>query len=775
MAEKLKILIVEDNPDDALLILRALKKEGYQVDSKIVETAKAMDEALSSEEWDLVISDFAMPKFSGAESLALFKSKHIDIPFILVSGTVGEDIAVEMMRSGAHDYIMKTNLKRIVPAIQRELKEVVIRQQRKKALEDLRKSEEQYRTLINYMSEGLLQTDLKDKILFANQRFCDILGYSNDELIGKIATDFLIHSEDKKITQEKNILRARGISDKYELRLIKKNGDIIWSEISGSPVYDKNGIVIGSIGLFTDITQKYLAEIALKESEQKFRGLVERISDIILILDKNDVVTFATNSSIKILGFDPFEMIGKKAENFLLGEQLAKVKESMERNRFGYSVEVEVEIIRKDGSLAIIEFQGSPIFSDNKFNGIQVVGRDVTKRKEMENQLKEAMAISEESSRLKSSLLANVSHELRTPMTGILGMAQILMEELKDSHNLETVKKIHKSGMRLMNTLNSILDLSELESNASLLVIKDYYLPSKVKYLLTQYENFAYEKNLAFSYIIKDPSISAIVDERLMNQIIINIVDNAIKYTHKGSIEIIVDSIESEDGLIAVLSIKDTGIGISRDKQKLIFHEFRQVSEGFSRKYEGAGLGLTIAKKMVELMDGRITVESDVNVGSIFSIYFPGVRIVDDSITQLVQKNNQTNNMLSARNLNILLVEDNEINAEVITKFIDKIAIIDNVPSGVDALNAIKNNKYDVILMDINLGAGLDGVSTAKLIRETPGYENVKIVAITGYAMSEDKERFLELGFNYYISKPFTRIQINDLLKNIIEDLSKKI
>ncbi len=354
-------------------------------------------------------------------------------------------------------------------------------------------------------------------------------------------------------------------------------------------------------------------------------------------------------------------------------------------------------------------------------------------------------------------------------------MAQILMEELKDSHNLETVKKIHKSGMRLMNTLNSILDLSELESNASLLVIKDYYLPSKVKYLLTQYENFAYEKNLAFSYIIKDPSISAIVDERLMNQIIINIVDNAIKYTHKGSIEIIVDSIESEDGLIAVLSIKDTGIGISRDKQKLIFHEFRQVSEGFSRKYEGAGLGLTIAKKMVELMDGRITVESDVNVGSIFSIYFPGVRIVDDSITQLVQKNNQTNNMLSARNLNILLVEDNEINAEVITKFIDKIAIIDNVPSGVDALNAIKNNKYDVILMDINLGAGLDGVSTAKLIRETPGYENVKIVAITGYAMSEDKERFLELGFNYYISKPFTRIQINDLLKNIIEDLSKKI
>lgn len=153
---------------------------------------------------------------------------------------------------------------------------------------------------------------------------------------------------------------------------------------------------------------------------------------------------------------------------------------------------------------------------------------------------------------------------------------------------------------------------------------------------------------------------------------------------------------------------------------------------------------------------------------------FPGVRIVDDSITQLVQKNNQTNLQLSATNLNILLVEDNEVNAEVITKFVNKTAKIENVPSGTDALNAIKEKKFDIILMDINLGAGLDGVSTAKLIREIPGYENVKIVAITGYAMSEDKERFLELGFNYYISKPFTRLQINDLLLNIIEDLSKK-
>jgi CheY-like chemotaxis protein len=315
-----------------------------------------------------------------------------------------------------------------------------------------------------------------------------------------------------------------------------------------------------------------------------------------------------------------------------------------------------------------------------------------------------------------------------------------------------------------MTTLNSILDLSEIESNNSLLNIRDYNLSVNSRYLLNSYERYALEKGLYYKFIVNDPDICAIADERLMNQIIINLVDNAIKFCNKGGVEIIIDSEDSNDGTFSYFIVKDSGIGISKDKLDVIFTEFRQASEGFSRRYEGAGLGLTIARKMVELMKGAITVESEIGVGSSFTVKLPGVRILPETfksspISENCIISNETDNEKESP-YNILLVEDNTINAEVIINFLKYKSKIDHVENGSNALNKVTEKLYDLILMDINLGPGMNGIEICNRIRKIEQYKYIPIIALTGYTLSDDRDNLLTSGFDNYIAKPFTKDEI---------------
>ncbi len=1020
MERELNILVIEDNPDDALLLKRLFHKEALKAKVTQVETAEAMIEALDSEKWDLVISDYSLPKFSGQEALNIFKSKNIDIPFILVSGTVGEDIAVNMMKSGSHDYIMKTNLKRIVPAIIRELNEVEVRKQRKEAIENLKKREEQYRNLVDNMNEGLMQIDKNGYILFANPSLCKMLGYQSDELINKLTWDLLDISNERRLELERDFVNKTEIQGKYEARMIKKNKEIIWVEVSTSNVTDDYGNVVGYMGLIADITKSRAAEIALKESEEKFRGLAERITDLVLIVGLNGAVTFVTPSVKQILGYEMHEMLGKTADHFMTQENFVLVSTKALNVLEGNVVaNIEIMLHKKDGTNAILEFTGSPIYKDNNLMGMQVVGRDITARKlaeeavkksevrlsaiinnakdgifmkdssykyilvnpalcnvfglqpqdfigktdislfgdeihsegqlydskvlngevvgyentgiingrryyfdivkvplkddkrniiglcgiarditerklaeenirklsraveqspasvvitdiygkieyvnpnfenasgytfdevigknpnilksgkneesvyrelwntitdgrvwsgelqnkkkngdlywesvsispiknennaithylavkeditrkkEIEFELKYQMEIAEESSRLKSSILANVSHELRTPMTGILGMTQILSEELQDENLKQFVWKIQKSGERLMTTLNSILDLSEIESNSSLMNITKYNIGRSVKNLLVQYEKYALDRELYFKYNIKNKNITALVDEKFMNQSIVNLVDNAVKYTTSGGIEIIIDTLEEDGKTFAVFKVKDTGIGIAPENKELIFQEFRQASEGISRRYEGTGLGLTLVKKMVELMNGRIEVLSEEQKGSTFSIIVPGLllydkkeieeEVIDVMIENALRKSRE-------HDLEILLVEDSHINAEVAMNFLKDFSKIDYAEDGLTAVKLASEKHYSLILMDINLGPGMDGVNVCTKIKQIKGYENVPIVALTGYALSGDKDNFLSLGFDFYLAKPFTKQQLIGEVSQIIKE-----
>ena len=267
----------------------------------------------------------------------------------------------------------------------------------------------------------------------------------------------------------------------------------------------------------------------------------------------------------------------------------------------------------------------SPIKNNNNtIINFLIIKQDISNQKRFENDLIIAKEKAEEMNRLKSVFLTNMSHELRTPMVGILGFAQILKEDLKKPDEVEMADLLIKSGKRLLNTLESILDFSQLESNQVYINSIQINVSERIDSLIQNFNDHLNEKKLKLTCKY-NKSMKVIADDRLINQVLNNIIDNAIKFTPKGEISIETYEVVENNLSWGVIKISDTGIGISKEKQKIIFEDFRQASEGKRRNFEGNGLGLTVAKKIVEMSNGYITLESDLGKGSSFSIYLPAV------------------------------------------------------------------------------------------------------------------------------------------------------
>jgi CheY-like chemotaxis protein len=374
----------------------------------------------------------------------------------------------------------------------------------------------------------------------------------------------------------------------------------------------------------------------------------------------------------------------------------------------------------------------------------------------------------EEMNRIKSSFFANMSHELRTPMMGILGFSEILMHELKDSPDyLKMISSINASGQRLLETLNLILNLSKLEASKMEVSLKTQNIIPVLKECFGFFESAAAKKTIEYKFVCQYEEILCNIDPLLFTSVFNNLLNNAIKFTDSGSVTLSVFT----DSNYVNISVIDTGVGISEAKQNLIWDEFRQASEGYNRVFEGTGLGLTIAKRYTDLMHGSIMVKSLLGKGTTFRVSFPIVskseKIIDavkNDRRNESEKSEETNS--SAR---ILYVEDDEISIKYVTTVTKSLYTIDSASDSDDALNKIKQHKYDAILMDINLRKGMDGIELTKVIRKMDGYQSTPIVAITAFAMGYEKEEFLSKGMTHYLSKPYVKDQLLSLLAGILD------
>ncbi|MCX6270850.1 MAG: ATP-binding protein [Bacteroidetes bacterium] len=400
--------------------------------------------------------------------------------------------------------------------------------------------------------------------------------------------------------------------------------------------------------------------------------------------------------------------------------------------------------------------------------------QDITGRKQMEEEITIAKEKAEESSRLKTSLLLNISHELRTPMNGILGFAEILKEGMEDTWAQSKADAILISGNRLMATLNSIVDLSQVQADHKKIILKKCNVGWTVRNSIINFADIAETKNLKLEEFI-DPDTWAVIDEALLANICHHLLDNALKFTEKGTVSVFVDNTVSDGMEWVEVRIKDTGIGIAPENQAIIFEEFRQVSEGMGRSYEGTGLGLTLCRKFIGLLNGEITLESKLGVGSIFTVRLPvyneqaekgkpsldkpeisalkGAAIIDEKEKPVV-----------------LLVEDQDYNLDLMEIYLEPVCRTDRAMDGMTAIKLAFTTRYDAILMDINLGPGMDGLQAAKEIFSIKGNENIPVIAVTGYSTSVEKEHILKNGCTHYIAKPFTR---QNLLEVVAEAVKK--
>ena len=395
--KSLKVLMVDDSENDVLLIIRDLKKGGYNPIYERVDTADAMKQALQKKQWDIILCDYNMPKLNVPSAIALLKETKKDIPILIISGTIGEETAVECMRQGAQDYLMKGKLSRLCPAVARELKEAEFRkqarEQREAALKELSRSEEKYRTILENIEDAYYETDLAGNLTFFNPSMCRIFGYSGDELMGINNRQFTDAENGEKLFQAFHKVYTTGRPTKgFDWQIIRKDGATINIEASVSLLKDSSGKPMGFRGIIRDITERKKSEEKLKESEERYKALFDRSLDMVYILGFDGKLIDANDAALDCFGYKREELPFLDIASFMEKNQIPLVLKLVEEiKEFGIQKNlVELKLRRKDGTYVYVENKGSAIFSNGKPVAIQSIARDITERKKAEESLRKS-------------------------------------------------------------------------------------------------------------------------------------------------------------------------------------------------------------------------------------------------------------------------------------------------------------------------------------------------------------------------------------------------
>jgi PAS domain S-box-containing protein len=503
MNTTLRLLLVEDSKGDANLIVLELQDSGYDPEFERVDTPEAFSAALSRQTWDVIICDYFLPRFSGLDALAMVQESDLDLPFIIVSGVIGEDVAVAAIKSGAYDYVMKDNLARLGPAVHRALQEAEERRARKRSEEALQKQRAFLQQVIDINPLFIFAKDREGRFTLANEAFAKAYGATVEALLGKTDADF---------NPSQNIVKRYRRED-----------------------------------------------LAVIESNQE------------LIVPEDRVVN-------------------------IHGEEL-------------WRHTIKRPIVDEDGRVG------------------QVLGVviDITDLKRVQQRLAEARDQALEASRLKSQLLANVSHDLRSPLGAILGHTEMLQAGIYGpltEQQYEATTRIIAGVDQLLGFINNLLGQAQIEAGKVVLRIESFTPEELLEAIRTTTTILAQTEGLELlTDVAPDMPATLSGDLYWLQQILANLVSNAIKFTERGTIRVY---IYQADEAFWAIQVSDTGCGIPAEAQSYIFDAFRQVDGAATRKqHTGSGLGLSIVKQLTTIMGGQITLTSEVGKGSTFTVLLP--------------------------------------------------------------------------------------------------------------------------------------------------------
>ncbi len=619
--------------------------------------------------------------------------------------------------------------------------------------------------IVSCSVDAICSIDRRGQIVYWNPAAETLFGYSRDEMVGTSITKLTPASRTDESAGALEQLWAGESVSPFETRRLCKDGREIDVLISISPVRLESGEIVGLAAIIRDISERKRIQNQIANQSQFLQALIDTVPDLIFVKDMDFNMVLVNNAFCEHVGYPRHEILGTTVRDRIPPEiSRNSLRTDNELIRRGDTVRSEYWTKNAAGQRILLDTIKVPWHDANgKLAGVFAISRDATERRLAEDEIREAKRQAEAATVAKSQFLANISHEIRTPLNGVLGMASLLASTDVDDEQREYIDIIRTSGSTLLALINDVLDFSKLESAGLSLVEEPFSLIRCLNKAMNVARASAQVNQLSLSMEVDPAAPDVIVgDSRRLLQVLSNLINNAIKFTSAGGVTASVRVVaREEDALELCFSVQDTGIGIPEDKLASLFERFTQVDASTTRRYGGSGLGLAISKYLVELMGGRIWVETKVGLGSTFS--FTIHTVAWNGEEHATRDEDETWSSMSAndravrQSLRILVAEDNFINQKVAVGMLAQLGYkADVVATGIEVLKALEQISYDLIFMDIHMPM-MDGVATTQQIfARLPEGTRPVIVAMTADAMHGDRERCLAIGMNDYISKPVT-------------------
>ena len=750
--------MVDDSAVDAELILHELYEAGCHLAYELVDNADDTRRALGEKQWDIIFCDYSMPNFDPYMVLDILRETELDIPLIVISGTIGENNAIKLLKAGCHDCIMKSDLRRLPDVIKREINEAIVRKEKEKRAAELLIANQE----LAYQNEE--KGKRAAELLIANQE----LAYQNEEK-GKRAAELLIANQELAYQNEEKEKRAA--------ELLIANQELAYQNEEKGKRAAELLIANQELAYQNEEKEKRAAELLIAKKELAFQNEEKRLIDELKIKTGELEQFFTLNLDLlciadldgnfikvnkaweSILGYSDNELEKRKFLEFVHPEDINATLDAMSQlGKDEQILKFKNRYRCQDGTYRIIEWH-------SQLGGhlIYAAARDVTELTEKEEQLKQEAKRSEELKReaekateAKSEFLSNMSHEIRTPINAIVGFTELALKTSLTPQQGNYLNKIKASSHALIGIIGDILDISKLEAGKMELEARPFKLEEMLQVIIAQISAVSQAKGLELLVsIAEDVPASLIGDSLRLGQVLTNLISNAVKFTDEGEVIIGIKLLKN-GGSSALLqfTVKDTGIGLTQEQINNLFQPFNQAETSTTRKYGGTGLGLAISRNLVSLMGGEIWVESEAGKGSTF---FVTVRF------DIAEKGRfrSFKNAFAMWNMKVLVVDDILDSQEIMKSMLTGMAFdVTTCSSGEEAVELIKEaatvKGYDLVIMDWKM-PGMDGIEASRRIKRMfASNEGPVIIMLTAYNSPQMRAEAKQLGVAFVLDKPVT-------------------
>jgi len=763
------VLHVEDDPVDRELVAATLDAQGLTCDIVAVDTRDAFVAALDSGGFDVILADDRLPRFNGQAALALAVERVPDVPFIFVSGTLGEEIAVERLKAGATDYVLKQRLARLGSSIVRALRDARQRREHTRALEAKLFLED----LIAASPSMIFRIDPREfKITYASPNVGWLLGYGIDEIVG--VRNFwrtLLHQDDldRAATHLRESLEAHAAQIPQEYRFRSIDGRYRWFFSLMRLEYDDAGRPTTILWYCIDISDRRAAEQALLDSEERTRAILRTANDAFVGVDTGGRIVEWNERAEAAFLWPREEALGRILADTIVPERYR------ERHREGFASfletgtarvlnqRLELTALRRDGSEFPVELT---IWStgDSKQRVFNAFIRDITEQKRSAATAAQAREEAERANRAKSEFLSRMSHELRTPLNAVLGFAQLLTSEPLADEARDNVQQILRGGQHLLDLINEVLDISRIEAGRLSLSLEPVGVRDVVRHVAEMVAPLTAPRNISLVVDDVDPSRAVVADRQRLGQILLNLISNAVKYNRpNGRVTVGFDTVSATRLRITVT---DTGAGIRPEKMRLLFNPFERLGAE-TTSTEGTGLGLALSRGLAEAMGASLGVSSEVDRGSTFWIE---LKVSAEAAASVPAGAGAVPIFTSTTSpATILYIEDNVSNVRLMTRLLARRPSVTllHAGDGQSGIAMARDRGPDVIFLDLHL-PDMSGEDVLQHLWAEPALRPIPVVMLTADATPAQMRRALASGAAAYLTKPLDLRKVLDTLDQMM-------